>query len=247
MKDRWALITGSSQGLGLEIALKLAQSGFRMVITGRNHEKLSRAIEELNSVSGAVHLSVCMDLVEDESPAKLREILADYGVSPSIIVNNLGGGVPGDRRNIPLDILRAAMRLNLEVGVEINNLFYDDLKKNQGIVVHIGSTASLHYDAPPGYVISKSAINAYVKNAARSFAKDNICIWAILPGILMHDGSYADNLKLSDPDRHEKFLSQSIFGRFTKSSEVAEFIANTIISPTMMLNGSLVQFDGGKE
>ena len=247
MKGGWVLITGSSQGLGLEIAVRLAQYGFRTVITGRIQEKLSRAIERLNSVSSPVHLSVCMDLTEEEAPASLRETLADFGVSPSIIINNLGGGVPGDRRNIPLDILRASMRLNLEVGVEINNLFYDDLKTNQGVVVHIGSTASLHYDAPPGYVISKSAINAYVKNAARSFAKDNVCIWAILPGILMHDGSYVDNLKLSDPDRYEKFLSQSIFGRFTRSSEVADFIANTIISPTSMLNGSLVQFDGGKE
>lgn len=246
MTGNWALITGSSQGLGLEIAIKLAESGFRTVITGRNQETLSLAIERLNSISKPVHLSVCMDLTEDRSPKKLHARLKKHGISLSLIINNLGGSVPNDRRNIPLDILRASMRLNLEVGVEINNLFYDDLKANHGVIVHIGSTASLHFDAPPGYVISKSAVNAYVKNAARTFAKENVCIFAVLPGVLTHEGSYISRLSSSNPARYEKILSESALGRFATSEETALFIVRAIEVHTPMLNGSLIQFDGGE-
>lgn len=247
MTDKWALVTGSSRGLGFEIAIKLAESGYHTVITGRNQKSLDLAMEKLNSVSKLVHLSVCMDLTEESAPGKLHARLKEQNITLSVIINNLGGSVPEDRRNIPTNILRASMRFNLEVGVEINNYFYDDLKINHGVIVHIGSTASLHFDSPPGYVISKAAINAYVKNAARTFAKENVCIFAILPGILEHKGSYISRMNSSNPARYEKSLSESIFGRFTSSKETALFIVNAIETHTQMLNGSLIQFDGGKE
>jgi NAD(P)-dependent dehydrogenase (short-subunit alcohol dehydrogenase family) len=247
MNERWALVTGSSRGLGLEIALAMAGAGFRVVITGRNPEALALAMGKLEAVSAIGHQAVCLDLAEEDSPVKLQARLNQLGVSVSVIVNNLGGGVPGDRRNIPTDILRASMRLNLEVGIEINNLLYEDLKVNKGIIVHIGSTASLHFDAPPGYVISKTALNAYVKNAAMTFAKEGVCIFAVLPGILDHEGSYINKLQRSNTERYGKFLSESVFGRFTTSTEVARFIVKIIEARTPMINGALIQFDGGKD
>src|ERR1035437_7227071 len=125
MTGEWALVTGSSRGLGLEIAIKLTESGFRVVITGRDQGTIARAMEKLNSVSKPVHVAVSTDLTKESAPEKLHDVLKDHGVSLSVIVNNLGGGVPGDARNIPKDIMRSSMRLNLEVGVEINNLFYE--------------------------------------------------------------------------------------------------------------------------
>jgi NAD(P)-dependent dehydrogenase (short-subunit alcohol dehydrogenase family) len=247
MKDEWVLVTGSSRGLGLEIAVKMAESGFRLVITGRDQETLARAMERLNSVSKPSHLALSMDLTEENAPVKLHRLLKDHGVSLSVIVNNLGGGIPGDRRNIPIDILRLSMRLNLEVGVEINNLFYEDVKAHRGVIVHIGSTAALHFDAPPGYVISKAAVSAYVKNAARTFAREGVCIFAVLPGILEHEGSYIRGLLSTNPERYNRALSGTPFGRFTSSEETAQFIAKTIEAHTPMLNGALIQFDGGKE
>lgn len=247
MKTKWALITGSSHGLGLDIALEMAQAGFSTVITGRNQKSLSAALSTLKSKNSGQHHAICLDLVEEGAPAELHAQLKKINISPSVIVNNLGGGVPGDKRNIPIEILRASLRLNLEIGIEINNLFYDDLKTNNGVIVHIGSTASLHFDAPPGYVISKTALNAYVKNAARTFAKDNVCIFAVLPGILEHEGSYINKLHHSNPQRYDQLLAQSVFGRFTTSSETARFIVKIIEARTPMINGALIQFDGGKE
>jgi NAD(P)-dependent dehydrogenase (short-subunit alcohol dehydrogenase family) len=247
MNEKWALVTGSSRGLGLEIAMAMAAAGFRVVITGRNPDNLASAMDKLKSVSANRHHSICIDLAEEDGPANLAAQLKKLGVSISVVVNNLGGGLPGDRRNIPTDILRASIRFNLEVGIEINNLLYGDLKANKGVIVHIGSTASLHFDAPPGYVISKTALNAYVKNAAMTFAKEGVCIFAVLPGILDHEGSYINKLQRSNTERYGKFLSEAVFGRFTTSTEVARFIVKIIEARTPMINGALIQFDGGKD
>lgn len=247
MSSPWALVTGASRGLGLEIALALAAAGFRVVVNGRDSNALARAVERLQAVSSEGHRSICLDLAEEDGPARLCLRLRELDVSVSVLINNVGGGVPGDRRNIPTDVMRAAMRLNLEVGVELNNALYDDLKRQQGTVVHIGSTASLHFNAPPGYVISKAALNAYVKHAARSFAKDGICIFAVLPGMLEHEGSYADRLSATDPERYRDMLNDTPYGRFVTSSETARFVASTVTSGKPMLNGALVQFDGGVE
>jgi NAD(P)-dependent dehydrogenase (short-subunit alcohol dehydrogenase family) len=246
VNKEWVLVTGSSKGLGFEIAKAFAQAGWRPVLTGRNSDALDAAAKKINSMADIECTAVCLDLTEEGAAVQLHEQLQSRGISLSLIVNNLGGGVPGDRRNIPQNILRASLRLNLEAGVEINNEFYDDIKANKGVIIHIGSMASLDFDAPPGYVISKAAVNAYVKNAARMFAKDGVCIFAVLPGVLEHEGSYISRKFQTDKERYNAFLAQTTFGRFASSAETARFIVKMIEAKTPMMNGAIIQFDGGK-
>ena len=246
MINKWSLVTGSSRGLGLDIALEMAAGGFSVVITGRNPETLAAAMEKLSKSSPLEHCAVCIDLAAEDGPQKLYTVLKEKGIAPCVIVNCLGGGVPGDRRNVPTDILRASLRLNLEVGIEINNLFYEDIKTSAGVIIHIGSNASIHLDTPPGYAISKAALNAYVKNAARTFAKEGVCIFAVLAGILDYEGSYFNRLSHTNPERYQKALSETTFGRFTTSQETARFIVKILQAQTPMISGALIQFDGGK-
>jgi len=241
----YAIVTGSSRGLGFEIALSLAKKGDIPVITGRNELSLSESAEKIKSVTGREALSVAIDFLEEDASKFFYDELKKLNISPYIIINNLGGGVIGDKRNIDIKVLREAMRLNLEVGIEINNIFFEDLKKMSGTIVHIGSTASLHYDAPPGYTISKSALNAYIKNAAPNFARDGVCIFGILPGILDHEGSVFNRIKIGNPDRYQKALDATPYRRFVKSSEVAEYIVKILSVDSQMINGSLIKIDGG--
>lgn len=245
--EKWALVTGSSRGLGFLLAHALATAGYGVVLTGRDSQSLGQAEQDIRALGIAPCMGVCLDLAEPGAPAKLHSAVKAKDVSLAVIVNCLGGGVPGDRRNIPTETLHRAMRLNLEVGIEVNNLFYEDMAAQRGVIVHIGSTAALHFDAPPGYVISKHAINAYVKNAAKTFAREGVCIFAVLPGILDYTDSYIDKLRRSDPERSQKALEETTYGRFTTGSELARFLVAIIEHGTPMLNGSLVQFDGGKE
>jgi len=243
---KWALVTGSSKGLGCELALELAVKGFNLIIHGRDTHLLQNVQTEIEK-SKRDCLAIALDLTPDMATEKLHRIIKNKNISLSVLINNLGGGVIGDTRNISTEALRNSIRLNLEIGIELNNLFYDDLKANQGIICHIGSTASLHHDAPPGYVISKTALNGYIKNAARTFGSEGVTIFGILPGMLDHAESYINRCKQTNPLKYESFLTQSIQDRFTTSREAAMFTVSTINHGIPMINGALISFDGGRD
>ena len=247
MINNTVLITGSSRGLGLDIAIQFSKLGYRTVLTGRNEEDLKSALTKLDVTYNRQHFYYRSDLTAIDGPLNLCQYLANNSLLPDVVVNSLGGSVEGDCKNISTAALRNSMRLNLEVSMEINALLYSHLKSVRGIILHVGSTASLHHDAPPGYVISKSALNAYVKNASRSFAKDDITIFAVLPGMLDHDGSYARNLEKTNPERYASIIRELPFNSLTSSKDTARFIASIVESNTKMVSGSIISFDGGKD
>ncbi|BCU07298.1 SDR family oxidoreductase [Allochromatium tepidum] len=241
----YALITGSSNGLGYCIAETFSRHGIAPILTGRNPKSLDIAAQSIQKISGLTPISFAGNLTDEYAPADLYQFVCDQGVIPRYIIHNLGGGIQGDCKNPPLCVLRKSFRLNFEVSVEINSIFYDDLKKTSAKIVHIGSTSSLHHDAPPSYLTSKSAIVPYVKNAARSFAKDGLTIFAVLPGMLDHPGSYVDRLRIGDPDRHDRFLEKMTYGQFVPSIEVAHYIVSLCLVDSNMINGSIITIDGG--
>lgn len=241
----YALITGSSSGLGYCIAETFSKRGITPILTGRDPQSLECAAQSIRSCFDLNPIKFVKDLTEDSSPTDLYRFVRDQGLIPRYLIHNLGGGVKGDCKNPPLHILRKSFRLNIEVAIELNALFYDDLKNYSSKIVHIGSTSSLHYDAPPSYLISKAAIIPYVKNAAQSFAKDGLTIFAVLPGMLDHPGSYIDRLMTQDPDRYVGFLKKMTYGRFVPSSEVANYLVSLCLIDSTMINGSIVTIDGG--
>ncbi|ADC62866.1 SDR family oxidoreductase [Allochromatium vinosum] len=241
----YALITGSSSGLGYCIAKVFAKHGITPILTGRDQASLNRAANFIQRESALNPIRFAGNLTDDSIPMALHRFICDQGITPRYLVHNLGGGIQGDCKNPPLCVLRKSFRLNFEVSIEINSIFYDDLKKTSAKIVHIGSTSSLHHDAPPSYLTSKSAILPYVKNAARSFAKDGLTIFAVLPGMLDHPGSYVDRLRIGDPDRHDRFLEKMTYGQFVPSIEVAHYIVSLCLVESNMINGSIITIDGG--
>lgn len=241
----YALITGSSTGLGYCIANKFSKRGVVPILTGRDSESLSRALRFIQEDSGLTPIGFARDLAEDSAPADLYRFVKDQGLIPRYLIHNLGGGIKGDAKNPSLNVIRQSIRLNLEVSIELNTLFYDALKAGSSKIVHIGSTSSLHYDAPPGYLMSKAAIVPYVKNAAKSFAKDGLTIFAILPGMLEHPGSYVDNLMMRDPDRYARLLESMNYKKFVPSIEVASYLVSLCLVESTMINGSIITIDGG--
>jgi NAD(P)-dependent dehydrogenase (short-subunit alcohol dehydrogenase family) len=243
---RYAIITGSSRGLGFSLAQQFAKKNIVPILLGRCHETLVKAQTAIHQNTQINPILFASDLTLASSPAHLVQFLTQHQITPDIIVHNLGGGVTGDQKNPPVAVLRSSLRLNLEVAIEINNLLYEKMCVQKSRVLHIGSTASLHYDAPPSYVIAKTALIAYVKNAARSWARDGVTISALLPGMLDHDGSFIDRLRTTDEARYQHYLAQMPYGRFITSDEVAQFAVSLCLD-SIMLNGSVIVMDGGRD
>ena len=242
--QRIALITGSSQGLGLELAKLLDRNGVRLILTSRSLEKLSAALQQLSPENK--HISFHGDLTNDTDLQRIIDSIKNKQMYPDIIIHNLGKNVEGDVFPLKREIVRKSMHINLEVALELNNVFIPDMIKNQfGRIVHISSDGSLTGRCSPAYAAAKSAVNAYVKSAARFYTKYNVMLCAVLPGIFEHENSVWAEKKRLQPEYYQRRISQMPLGRFAHPAEIASYVADLVCNSSMMCAGSLIELTGG--
>jgi len=96
LKDRVAIVTGSSQGIGKAIAFGLAKEGAKVTICARNTETLRNTSREITAATGSDVLPICVDLREKEDIASMVKTTVETYGRIDILVNNTGG--PPSRR-----------------------------------------------------------------------------------------------------------------------------------------------------
>ena len=238
---KYVLVTGASKGIGLEIAKQLSFNGFNIVLTSRNRQNLIDAKEQLNR--NLEHKIVEIDFSKDDI---YNCLIKKIDKLPFVgIVHNYGINFH-DTHPLDLEILQKAIYNNFFVSVKINNYLYKKLKGNPSKIVYIGSTSSLHTKSSPSYVLSKSLINAYVKNSSMEYVKNNILICAVLPGIVAHKGSYWDRMKEKDYKKYESTLKKQPLNRFALPEDVAPYVVDIIKQRSLLLSGSLIKLDAGE-
>lgn len=243
-KTKTILVTGSSQGLGLSIAKELSKNGFSVILNGRNLASLQSALKQL--VPKNEHYLFCYDLAKEDAIAALDAFLKAHTISLYGVVHNLGGKVKEDVQPLQVETLQASMRLNVEVGIEINNhVIPIMIAQGGGKIVHIGSSASFTGNASPAYVISKAALHTYVKNSARYYAKENILLCAVVPSILEHEGSEWSAKRVREPQKYENRKAQMPLGRFAIPDEIAPYVSALFSIQSMQATGSIIRLEGG--
>lgn len=241
MIKRYILITGSSRGLGLQIAKKLESKDLSLILTGRDAKNLKSALDSLKYPKN--HFILEIDFEKEIS--KLFEFIEEKNLMLEGIIHNLGVKLPNDSHPIDIELLHKTMDLNLYKSVEINSTFIKNRLKYKSKIIHIGSNIGYSGNASPSYSISKGALNTYVKNIARFYAKENIAICAILPGAMDHIGSDWAEKKLKDPQRYEEVKKSLPLGKFCDVDEVAAFVEKIYNLDAEVINGSLFKIDGG--
>src|SRR3990167_9842629 len=225
--QRIAMITGSSQGLGFEVAKVLNQNDLRLILIGRSFQKLETALKQFSPQKN--HIILDGDLTDDTVLQKMIQSIKNQQVEPDIIIHNLGKNINGDVFPLKREIFRESMQINFEVALELNNAFLPKMMTKQfGRIVHVSSDGSLTGRCSPAYAAAKSAINAYVKSAARYYTKYNVMICAVLPGIFEHENSAWAEKKRLQPEYYQQRISQMPMGRFAHPSEIASYIADLV-------------------
>ncbi|MBN1839384.1 MAG: SDR family oxidoreductase [Campylobacterales bacterium] len=238
------LVTGSSKGLGLAIAKELAKNGFSVILNGRDGASLQNAFTQLPSQEK--HSLFCHDLTKEDAIEALDAFLKAHAISLYGVVHNLGGKVKDDVQPLHVKTLQASMRLNVEVGIEINNRMIPRMiAQGGGKIVHIGSSAAFNGNASPAYAISKGALHTYVKNSARYYAKENIMMCAVVPSILEHEGSEWSAKRMNEPQKYETRKAQMPLGRFAMPEEIAPYVSALFSIESMQATGSIIALEGG--
>ena len=132
-----ALVTGASSGIGREIALKLAEKGIRLVISGRNKEKL----EELRNEIGANRVKIiAADISKESECVRLYEEASKHNIS--ILVNNAGFGLFGNFCETDLDRELEMVDVNIKAVHTLTKLFLKDFtERNSGYILNVASAA----------------------------------------------------------------------------------------------------------
>lgn len=184
LRDRWALVTGASSGIGADIARELAARGANLVLVARRRDRLEALASELRrDHSVQTEIDDC-DLQVDGAAAGLFERTSSRGRQITVLVNNAGFGVHGDFLAQEPDRLRAMVRLNVITLMELTQLYAREMSANGGgAILQVASIAGVN--PLPSYAVY-AATKAFVINFSEAIAHElqgrGVSVTALLPG-----------------------------------------------------------------
>ncbi len=238
LSGKTILVTGASSGIGQATAIECSRMGAKVIISGRNQERLQ---DTFNLLEGDGHLQIIADLDEEE------DILRLVDACPTIdgLVNNAGRGKSKPVQFIKKEDLQQVFDTNL-FGIAL--LTKSLLKKKKiafgGSLVFTSSISA--YVSAPGlaiYASSKAAVTAYMRTCALELGVKGIRSNAVLPGMvetkLINSGTYTNEDKQND-------LMFYPLGRYGTPKDVAYAIVFLLSDASQWMTGSELIIDGGR-
>ncbi len=243
IKNKRALITGASRGIGMAIVKSLAAEGVKTASVSRT--PISN--DELN-INNNDHISIELDLIKEGSGTELFKTLSERWGLPDIIIHNVGGNLDITDPLCGIEEWRKIYRFNLEIAIELNNLFIPNLiSQKWGRIIHISSIASLENQGTVPYCSMKAALNAYTRSLGRFLSPNGISVSAVLPGAVFTEGGYWDKTLKSRPEHVAKYLSERMaINRFGKVEEISDFVTFLCSDQASFVVGSSFLVDGGQ-
>lgn len=245
IKDRLALVTGASRGIGRAIALELAKEGARVIVVARSAEPLEAVKRELSGPSGK-HRAVALDLMAEGGVAKLSEEINRLGPL-DIMVHNLGGSHGVFTTFASSEEWRKVWQFNVGVSHELNRMFIPPMAQRRwGRVVHLSTLSTTTYNGYAAYVSAKCALDGYVKAVNREVSKDNVIVSAVAPGAIYSEGRHFAKLQKENPTALQDYFKNHLpIGRLGRAEEIAPVAVFLCSEQASFMAGSIVGIDGG--
>lgn len=252
LKGKQALVGGSTSGIGLATAKKLAEHGCSVTVLGRSKEKCERTVNKLNSNVKQVHDYICVDVKDSD---ELRTQIGNYTNTKGdlhIWINNIGGPDAGTLLNTSADYLDEVFRLHVVASHIILEALNPKFRLQQyGRIVNILGTSLIShvtYLAPSSV---RSAVLNWSKHAAMELGEHGVTVNNIMPGPvdtpeLKRLAEQLAELKGTTPEVVLKsVVDDTILKRVAKPDEIANVILFMVSGYFNYATGSTLIFDGG--
>ncbi len=241
LKDRLALITGGSRGIGREIALAFAREGANLAVCDISPEGLENVRKEIEALGVKCEIYEADVQKKEQVDQTVQKILDTQG-RIDILVNN--AGVTKD--NLIARMSESEWDLVLSINLKGTFLFTKAvcrsmIREGRGKIVNIASVIGLVGNlGQANYSASKAGVIALTKSAAREFARKNICVNAIAPGFIETQMTQA-----LQEEMKQKALGGIPLGRFGKASDIAETALFLASDKADYITGQVIVVDGG--
>ena len=243
LKDKRALITGSSRGIGLEIANLFVAKGAKVVANSRNQKELDEIFDEEPNIHG-----VAGDVTDKNEAENLISRAIDRLNGLDIIVCNVGSGkslAPG-KENV--SEWHRVFSINFYSAINVIEAFKANITDGCSIIC---ITSICGNEAIPGapicYSSAKAALNNYVNLASRPFAKLGIRINAISPGNIIFEGSVWQQKMYDNPEITMQTLNREVpMSKFGTPADVAEAVVWLASDHSKFVTGTILTVDGGQ-
>jgi len=250
LKDRVAIVTGSSKGLGLASARALIEEGCRVAICARGESALAEAAARLTALSGSTGqdrvLAVAADLttVAGVEMVFSRTVEAFGGLD--ILVNNVGVAKGAGIVDTSDEEWQASFDQTLFPAVRASRLAVPLMRRRGGgAIVMIASIWGRESGGRMTYNAVKAAEISLAKAMAQQLARDNIRVNSVAPGSIRFPGGSWDRRVLEDPDGMADFVRRELpFGRFGRPEEVGAVVAFLASGRASWISGASVTVDG---
>jgi NAD(P)-dependent dehydrogenase (short-subunit alcohol dehydrogenase family) len=247
LRDKTCLVTGSTAGIGLETARMLAAEGARVIVTGRDADRVERAKEQTAAAAGIV-----ADLSEPGEPARL---VAEAG-TVECLVNNVGEAYQVAFDDLTDEQWDSMWQLNVMSYVRCIRAVLPAMRKaGRGVIVNVSSTAGKRPSTGmPNYSVTKAAVLSLSRLVADLYAKDGVRCNAVAPGptatgAWLDEGGLADQQAARTNNTRLEVVEAvgkgRPLGRLAEPEEIASVICFLCSERSSYVTGSAWSADGG--
>ncbi len=242
LKDKTAVVTGGSRGIGRAIALQFADEGCHVAICARGENALNETAEEIRARGVKAHALTCDVTKTQELDAFLESSRAALGRVDVLVNNTSGFGIAdnedGWAASFGVDVM-GSVRASWKVVPWM-------VEQGGGSIVHISSTAALEAPGSPPYSAMKAALISHAKNLAIQLAPQKIRVNTVAPGSIEFPGGVWESIKNASRPQYDAVLSTIPSGRMGSAEEVANTVVFLASERASWVTGGVLAVDGGQ-
>lgn len=247
LNGKVAVVTGATGGIGFQVAKRLGEDGYIVILNGIEDEVGAQKVEELKA-AGITAEYYGFDVTnEDAVASNITKIGEKYG-KIDLVVNNAGGlGGRSRFEDMTTEFYRFVMALNLDSTFFVSRAAIPFLKKGENpSIINYTSIAGWNAGGPGAgiYGTSKAGVHALTRALAKDLAEYGIRVNAVSPGTI--DTPFHAQIKSTKPEVFASWKDNILLGRLGQPEEVASVVAFLASENASFLTAETIQVTGGQ-
>jgi short-subunit dehydrogenase len=207
-KEKNALITGATSGIGYEIARQLAENGYNLILVARDEQQLEKVKDEFSNYGVRIE-TLSIDLFEPSAAKEVYDFTRKLNVNIDVLVNDAGQGEFGKFIETDLERQLDIIRLNVISLVSLTYYFLKDMvKRNEGRILQLGSEVSKVPSPKLGvYAATKAFVLSFSEAVINELKDTNVTMTVLMPGATDTDFFHKANMEQTKTYREGKLES----------------------------------------